>query len=89
MILVGPICFGRSEPIWTGPKCFGPVFMAILTGSKCFGLLQNGLDRPNELDPSKTNWTDQNRFGPIEGQGINDELIKFRHNFRTKVFQKL
>ena len=24
----------------------------------------------NKLDPSKTNWTDQNRFGPIERQGI-------------------
>ena len=61
-ILVGPIRFvGQSKPFWTGPKNFGAA--------------QN--TKHKKLDPPKTNWTDQNRFVPLEGQGASLSFIYF------------
>ena len=48
--------------------------------------------RPKRFGPTKTNWICPKQIGLTKivlDLGINDEHIKFRHNFRNKVFQKL
>ena len=68
----------RSNPFWLGPNHFeqtqiikfGPQKSNLnLTKMICIQPKLFGTDE-NILHPSKTIWTVQNHFGPIEGQGI-------------------
>ena len=69
----------RSNSFWSGPNHFGTVQITKNSpGKSNLYLTKMFLIRPkrfghdqNNLYQSKTIWTVQNHFGPIEGQGTN------------------
>ena len=66
-----PIVLDRPNSFWSGPNHFWQVQIIKLNPEKSNLMWPKwfGPDQ-NNLYPSKTIWTFQNHFGPIEGKGI-------------------
>ena len=92
MILDHPNCFGRlqivligSKLFWSGQTHFGQVQIRLLWTSfynldptKIIWTRPNRIGfNQNKLDSTKMIWTVQNHFGPIEGQGMSANFLKF------------
>ena len=78
---MGPIHFGQVQIIKISQdKSNFNLTKMIWTRPKQFGFNQNN------LHPSKTIWTVQNHFGPIEGQGIR---VKYPNIYEPRVRFKL